>query len=240
MLGFYQLPYQLGLAKIGTAAVGVLAIVGVILLIAFGFAIAQYIMTSVALARIASRRKISNGWMAWLPITRDWLIGKIADEYDGRNGVKRKWRALLLTLVLITTLGLAGIYGIAFKSALVMVLAGGYAQSAIVDLIGSVLAMYLIAIAVAVAEVLRKTFYTICIYKIFESTVPEKSVAYMIWYLLISFIGAICLVKCRNKGYSHVAPDTVVEVKEEPQQETQEEIVEEKNEETVETTQETE
>lgn len=239
MMKFYQLPYQLGLPKLGTAALGVLGIVSVVLLIVMGFAIAQYIMTSVALSRIASRRKISNGWMAWFPITRDWLIGKIADEYDGRNGIKRNWRALLLTLVLITTFGLAVIYGIAFKSVLVMVLAGDYAQSAILDLIGSVLAMYLIAIAVAVAGVLRKTFYMICIYKVFESTVPEKSVAYMIWYLLISFIGAICLVKCRNKGYSHVAQDVVVDVKEEVQQEAQEEIVEEKDVEIDETTAET-
>ena len=91
-------------------AVGVILIVLLIYLVIMGIGLASYIMNALALYKIADRRKIPNPWMAWLPFTSDWLIGSIVDDYDGRNGIKRKWRVLLLTLSLGSVVGLVVAY----------------------------------------------------------------------------------------------------------------------------------
>ena len=90
--------------------VGLLLIVLVIYLLAMGLILANYIMTSLALYKIADRRNIPNPWMAWLPFTSDWLIGNIVDDYDGRNGMKRKWRVVLLALALVAVGGFVIFY----------------------------------------------------------------------------------------------------------------------------------
>jgi len=63
-------------------------------------AILSYVLSSLSVYTIAKRRMISNPWLAWIPLANYWTIGAIADDYDSRMGIKRKWRVLLLTLSL--------------------------------------------------------------------------------------------------------------------------------------------
>ena len=71
-------------------------------LLIIGIGVASYIIQSLALQGIAKRRGINNPWLSWIPVANTWIIGSIADEYDNRNGIKRKWRVLLLTLSIAT------------------------------------------------------------------------------------------------------------------------------------------
>ena len=79
--------------------------------------------------------------------------------------------------------------------------------SAFVGVYGFVMLMALLSIAVSIC-------YYICIFKIFESTVPERAVSYLLISLLVPFGYPICLMCCRKKGYSKEEPQVMPIVEE--------------------------
>lgn len=178
-------------------------IVLVIYLFVLGIGLANYIMRSLALYRIANRRQVPNPWLSWVPIASSWLIGNIADDYDERNGIKRKWRVVLLTLSIISIGGIVvGYIGlIAWMVTMTIDSRLSYVGN-LTGMITSVIVIYIFIIIAAVVAMAKSFCEVICTYKIFESTVPEKSVKYLLLYLLVPLAGSICLLKCKEKGYS--------------------------------------
>ena len=98
-MGFeYILPDMMG-----GAATGI--VTGVFLLVylfAMAFSLVAYVLGAVGLYRIAKRRGIHHGWLAWIPIGSNWLLGSISDHYQYvvKQKVTRR-RKVLLTLSLI-------------------------------------------------------------------------------------------------------------------------------------------
>ena len=178
-----------------------------ILLVAYLFlilvGIAGYIMNAVALQKIASKRLIQNAWLAWIPIASSWLIGSIADEYDEKNGIKRKWRVVLLVLSLISVIGIfAGYIGMVVS--VVMMTMQETMSPELPNMIGLFIGAYVFILVAAIVATALSICNMICLYKIFESTVPEKSVKYLLVSLLVPLGQSICLMLCRNKGYEKV------------------------------------
>ena len=48
-------------------------------------------------------------------------------------------------------------------------------------------------------------------FKIFESTVPDKALKYFLISLVVPFAAPICLFLCRNKGYEITSDDATEE-----------------------------
>ena len=178
-----------------------------ILLVAYLFlilvGIASYIMNAVALQKIASKRLIQNAWLAWIPIASSWLIGSIADEYDEKNGIKRKWRVVLLVLSLISVIGIFVGYVGMVVSVVVMTMQETMSPE-LPNMIGLFIGAYVFILVAAIVATALNICNMICLYKIFESTVPEKSVKYLLISLLVPLGQSICLLICRNKGYEKV------------------------------------
>lgn len=174
-------------------------------LLIIGIGIASYIIQSLALQGIAKRRGINNPWLSWIPVANTWIIGSIADEYDNRNGIKRKWRVLLLTLSIIIV-AIAVLFYIAMIAFVVSMAFSGMADYMTEEqTIGFVLVLYAGIIPLALCAFLSEFCTYICIFKIFESSVPEKAVKYFILSFLVPLALPICLIKCKDKGYA--APD---------------------------------
>ena len=73
--------------------------------------IATYVLVSLSLYTIASRRAISKAWLAWVPVARVWILGSISDQYrDVVSGEVKNKRKVLLILNLLLTAGMV-IYG---------------------------------------------------------------------------------------------------------------------------------
>lgn len=184
-------------------AVGALLIILLLYLVIMGIGLASYIMNALALHKIADRRQIPNPWMAWLPFASDWLIGSIVDDYDGRNGIKRKWRVTLLTLSLVSVIGVV----VAYVGMVVGMLSLMFQYSDTEPPVGPTLAfvgvIYIILIVFAIFATAKSFCQAICIYKIFESTVPKKAVKYLLLYLLVPLAGPLCLLRCKDKGYPY-------------------------------------
>lgn len=174
----------------------------------YAVAIVQYVFQSLSIQRIAQRRAIPCPWLAWIPYAKFWIIGGIAKEYDMRQGIKRRWDKALLSTSIAYIVGYMIIYFATYFSCfgLIAVAESLYYSEEITMLM--VFGWFFIFIfAIVAISLLATAFITIqylCLYKIFESTVPEKALKYMIISLLVPFGTTICLFKCSKCGYDIV------------------------------------
>lgn len=170
----------------------------------FGIAIADYVLTSLSLYTIAKRRQINNPWMAWLPIANTWIVGSIADDYDAQNKIPRKWRVVLLTLNAVTAGALILMYillfGVLFSTAISASISEYYSPT-VEQILPKFIPIYLLMFAMIFAAAASQSCSAVCMFKIFESTVPQKAVKYFLISLLVPLGKGLCLNKCKNKGY---------------------------------------
>ncbi|MBQ8264424.1 MAG: hypothetical protein IJY96_06595 [Oscillospiraceae bacterium] len=208
--GIYDNYYALEemLMSIGIA---VLAIFGVLMLLG----LVGYIFQSIALTRIGRRRGIKASWLIWIPIARNWSIGALADEYDGRNGMKRYFRIILLVCVILSLLISCGSFaGIESVSELVEDIENLDFDNMYPALIKMLITVYGTLIISSLACVVHSTLTYICIYKIYESLSPRRCVLHFVLGLFIPLYQSICLFCLRNKGYPY--PDEVPALPETP------------------------
>ena len=171
-------------------------------LVLVGIMLANYIMTAIGLQAIAKRRGVNYPWLAWIPYANYWLIGSIADDYDNRNGLKKRWSKILLGLLIAYGAGLV-LYFVSIIVFFIQTTLMGINESDITaGFIGTFLFLYIVLIIFMVIATILSVIYYICMYKIFESTVPDKSVKYLILSLVVPLASGICILKCRDKGYS--------------------------------------
>ena len=185
-----------------TVMIGTVAVVIIVYLLIIGISIANYVMTAMSLHRIGTRRLIPNSWLAFLPIANSWVIGKIADDYDEKNGIERKWSVVLLVMSIISTVGFVITYVAMFVCMIRMAFQVEYYEPAVEEIVGPMVLIYVFLILAAIVASAYSFCTAICIYKIFESTVPKKAVKYMLLYLLVPLAGPICLMKCKEQGYA--------------------------------------
>lgn len=185
------------------ATLGIMLVVFLLFyLVLVGIMLANYIMTAIGLQKIAKRRGVNYPWLAWIPYANYWLIGSIADDYDNRNGLKKRWSKILLGLLIAYGAGLV-LYFVSIIVFFIQTTLMGINESDITaGFIGTLLFFYIVLIIFMVIATILSVIYYICMYKIFESTVPDKSVKYLILSLVVPLASGICILKCRDKGYS--------------------------------------
>lgn len=192
-------------ASAGIGAIGILIAVLVLYLIILGFVLADYIMTSLSLQKIAKLRRIPNGWLAWIPFGCDWIIGSIVDYHDAQKGIRRKWRVALLVLDLIFWIG----YIFVFVALFVSIFSLGMQMSNLnMDLLpdealigailGAIVPSYVALVAVISIGVAWTFCRYICLYKVFEETRPQKALKYILISLLVPMGLPICLTCAKN------------------------------------------
>ncbi len=185
----------------GAEAVGIMLGFLLIYIVLIGISIASYVMTSYSFYTIAKRRNIKNPWLAWIPIASNWTVGCIANDYDAKNGYNRKWQNVLLSLAIIFYAGFFIMYAIMIASIVSMAFRYGSVEAAELEILRSIIPTYIMMIFALIVGFGWEFCYAICVYKIFESTVPEKALKYILLYLMVPLAGPICLMKCKDKGY---------------------------------------
>lgn len=176
--------------------VGLLFAVMYIYLILFAIGIANYIITSISLHSIASRRNIPNPWMAWIPVASNWIIGSIVDYHNDKKGIKNIWRKVLLCLSLIYVIGFAMIMVAIFIILFINVF--NSADELSLYTIICIIAIYLLYFVVIVAAMAYQISTYICLYKIFEELAPKKAIKYILLSVLVPLASAFCLLKCKD------------------------------------------
>lgn len=176
----------------GMAALGaVLVFFLVIALICFGFGILCYIFQSLGLYRIAKRRGIRNGWLAWLPVGNMWILGSIADQYRyvAKGQVKNRRKILLgLTIAIMVLSGLGSVIGFAIG------VAAGLGGN-----LNTLALAALIPVIAGIVSVVASVFQYIVCYDLYRSCDPDDSVLFLVLSILFPVAVPFFIFAMRNK-----------------------------------------
>ncbi len=197
----------------------IFAVFGTIILLFGGLLLADYIMSSLGLMRLAKRRNIPNPWLSWIPVASSWITGSIVDEYDLRQGKIRNWRTILVILTASALVSLTLYLGEFIR--LSIDIDNMYNE----EVFSSAAGMFVSAIIASLATTALRGCSMVCLYKVYESTVPEKAVKYFLISLLVPLGQPICLLLCSSMGYDCTEEDDdeiMVEVFEIPTETTEE------------------
>ncbi len=179
-----------------------MALIGLLIFIyvaIIGVAIAQYVLTSLGLFKIAKGRQISYAWMAWVPVVSSFLIGRLTEDYDSKSGYQRPWKKVLLILNIASVAGMIVFYIMFFIAMGFFTYNISYSYRFPTGSIVLLVIAYIGIIISVVVAVGLSVFISICIYKIFEAIVPEKALKYTLLYAMVPLAGGICLFKCGKK-----------------------------------------
>ena len=191
----------------------VLIVYGVILSLVSIFSGLQYILTSIGLYVMAKNRGIKAPILAWIPIGNVWIIGSLADFFDSLEGKNKNWKKVLMTLALIT-LGLFALFLLIYFSVFVVVFgvmdSGAPQGIFVVMMVILAIALYGVLILGTVMATTHSMVLIICVYKIYEAMVPERSVKYLLISLLVPAGQGFCLFACR-KNTAGIPPAPVVD-----------------------------
>ncbi len=186
----------------------VLIAVAVFAGVALLLSLASWIMSSIALTHLGNRRGIKAAWLVWLPIVGPWTIGALADDYDARLGYKRHWRVILLVCSILV----AALYSSSYTSSIMEITDAtieaqyGVSQDMVEDMIKGIVILYAGIILSGLISVVMTTCTYICLYKVYESTLPRHAVLCFILSLLVPMAEPICLLIAMNKGYPEETP----------------------------------
>lgn len=191
-----------------------LVFIGAIYAVFLGVLAVRYVLTALSLYNLAKRRGVEYPILAWIPVADNYVVGSIADEYDGRMGVARGWRKVLITLSIVGVVGVIVSYVGVFATVIVTAFKYAPYEPPTEEWFAFFLIFYVLLLIAAVVAMAASIIRYICIFKIFESTVEKKAVKYLLLSLMVPLAEPICLFLCRNKGYEAEADEaleTVIE-----------------------------
>ena len=171
---------------------------GLIILIASVWLIAEYLLNSFSVYTVAKRRGMPNPVMAWVPIVRYRTLGALCDHYDCTRGVKRSWSKVLFILAIVTYAFVLVICVLA----LVQVSRHGawfaYESYENTPSNGTVCAALLLSALGCVVALGLSACRIICLFKFFESCRPKDAVKFLLLSILVPFAYPFCMLCCRN------------------------------------------
>ncbi len=168
-------------------------------LVILGIAITDYVLTAYSLYQIGKKKNIQNSWLSWIPVASSWVLGSIVDRIDEKNDHRKNWNKVLLILGIVLTSGFVFVYIWFLLSMFAVAYSSGSGNTPNAISIISLVLSYLCLIVVCLCGVAWQICHYICIYKIFENIVPEKSIKYLLLNIMVPLAGPICLFKCNKQ-----------------------------------------
>jgi len=196
-MNFYPDPYMM--EELAFAAMGILTSSVPSMLLG----IVSYVLSSMALYTLASRRGIAKAWLSWVPVLNVWIIGSLSDQYryvvKGQYKSKRKVLLILnlvnaavaLILVIVAVgvtveLTTGAIYGVRGNELWNSVLGSALGAT------GLALTMGGISIAAAVIRYMA-------LYDIYMSMDPANSILFLVLSIIFHVTEPFFLFFSRNK-----------------------------------------
>ena len=148
------------------------------------FSIATYILTSLALYAIASRRGLRKPWLAWIPVVNCWLLGSLSAQYryvvKGEPTSRRKWLLALSLLKAVLTLTVVILVAVVATSAIFRGPGFGMRQS----ITGPIMGILGVVMPLAAAHVAYLVIRFMALYDVYRSLDPSNSVLYLVLSIL--------------------------------------------------------
>lgn len=171
-----------------------LAIYVLIMLFSLAVSAVFYVLQSVSMYSVASRRGIKNPWLAWIPVGSNWIMGCISDQYRyvAKGQVKNKRKSLLILNII--TVVISSLVSIA--NFVTVFLTGG---SMMEGPIGMLIIWLVAALAMLAISIARAAIYFTALYDYYVSCEPGNGVLYLLLSIFVSWLAPILMMICRKK-----------------------------------------
>jgi len=166
--------------------------------------IAAYILTSLALYTLASRRGLNHPWLSWVPVANVWIIGSLSDQY--RYVVKGEYKAkrkALLILKVISAILSAVIAAMAislvaelFENAVYYEV---YDEDIWEDVIGPMLGILGLSLPLFGVNIAVMVIRYMALYDVYTSCDPQYNVLFLVLSVLFGVTEPFFLFFSRNK-----------------------------------------
>lgn len=166
---------------------------GLIMLFAFAFSIATYVLHSLGLYTIAQRRRIRKPWLAWVPVGNVWLLGSISDQYQYLAQGKVKSRRKIMLGFNIAAVVLYFVWLFSMLLCVFLEDVGGAATA------GSVLVMLFGTLAFFAIDIALTVYQYMCYYDLYRSCERNNGVLYLILSIVFTAIMPFLVFACRKK-----------------------------------------
>ena len=186
-----------------------LAIYLLIMFFVTAFYVVCYILHSLGLYTIASRRGIRHSWLAWLPVGNVWILGSIADQYQyvAKGKIKSRRKLLLglnIGLIAAATGWIVALLVIAIMS-----------EGAVGGVLAAVLIILLGYLAFLIMAVVTLVYQYICCYDLYNSCNPGNAVLFLVLSIIFPVTLPFFVFACRKKDLGmpprkQPAPEQVV------------------------------
>lgn len=164
-----------------------------VMALALAPAVLEYVINSRGLYCHGKKMGMENSWIAWIPVVNAWLLGKIASKADEKRGIKKAWHWTLLILNLCT-IAVTVVFYVSFI--VIAVLTEWYFDEELFFI------LYLVIIPLMILAIVYTVCYYICLYKLYENALPEKSIKYLIISIIVPYGEGVCLILSAGKGYT--------------------------------------
>lgn len=165
--------------------------------------IAAYVLTSLALYTLASRRGLSKPWLAWIPIANVWIIGSLSDQYRyvvmGETKSKRK---VLLTLSILSFVFTTAIVIAAVVMGIGLITSGIYGASEaelMEGMIGPVIMILGLCIPLMSISIASLVVRYMAMYDIYKSMDPRNCVMFLVLSIIFKVTEPFFLFFNRTK-----------------------------------------
>lgn len=171
-----------------------LLVFAVVMLVLLAIAVVSYVLQSIGLMQMAKRRGIKNPWLAWIPVASGYLLGKISDDINYRNGKLTKRR------ILIPVFSGVCLFFYVCESALTFSLAAASARNYYSYDMNQLVFTFLIHMLLMLgAAAVAQIFTYMSLYNIFEDYYPKNKVLFTILSIFVSLAAPIIIFALRNK-----------------------------------------
>ena len=155
--------------------------------------IAAYVLSSLALYTLATRRGISNPWLSWVPVGNVWILGSLSDQY--RYVVKGQYRSkrkLLLGLKLASVLFLSLSIGQAVAGIVQMRAYGAWEDVVLKLVLGGVIPVLCLSVVTMVVRYMA-------LYDVYTSMGPGNNVLFLVLSIFFRIMEPFFLFFNREK-----------------------------------------
>ena len=165
--------------------------------------IASYVLTSLALYTLATRRGIDKAWLSWVPVLNVWIIGSLSDQYryvvKGQIKTKRKSLLILNWLILLLGAILIGI-GIHMVADLVESAVYGIHEREMMRMaMGSIFSILGLCLPIAALSIAAAVIRYMALYDIYTSMDPANNVLFLVLSIIFHVTEPFFLFFSRNK-----------------------------------------
>ena len=186
--------------EVGTALIVVMIAMLVLCLFLFIYVIVTYVFNGLGMYAIAKRRGILHPWLAWVPVGSLWLLGSIADQYNGvvkDKHTKRRW-VLLIACIVYEIINIT----VNTVTNYLPVMGTNGTETALMA--NFFLETMLCSLIMIVFGIVYSVFHYIALYDVYRSCNPKRAVTFLLLSIFLGVTEPFLVFGSRNQDFGMV------------------------------------